>query len=62
MLDFSWRNIALFVVALAIASCLMTWGVILAIDRLLYVNWDRETGTPNVEPVRIERTHDLARE
>jgi uncharacterized membrane protein len=33
--NFTWRNFALFLVALAIASCLMAWGMIIAIDRLI---------------------------
>jgi hypothetical protein len=53
--NFTWRNIVLFVVALAVTSCLMAGGVILAVERLLYANWDRETGTPKAQPVKIER-------
>jgi len=53
--NLTWRNIVLFVVALAVTSCLMAGGVILAVERLLYANWDRETGTPKAQPVKIER-------
>jgi len=49
--NFTWRNIVLFVVT----SCLMAGGVILAVERLLYADWDRETGTPKAQPVKIER-------
>jgi hypothetical protein len=54
--NFTWRNIALFMVALAIASCLMAWGVIIAIDRLIYADWDKAAGTQRVQPLRFERT------
>ena len=53
--NFTWRNIVLFVIALAVTSCLMAGGVILAIGRLLYANWVREMGTPKAQPVKIER-------
>jgi len=51
--NFPWRNIAFFVIALLIVSYLMVLGVVTAIDRLLYVNWDPET--PTVQPVKFER-------
>jgi hypothetical protein len=54
--NFTWRNIALFVVALVIASCLMAWGMIIAIDRLIYAEWDKNAGTRRVQPLRFERT------
>jgi hypothetical protein len=50
---FPWRNIAIFVTALLIVTYLMVLGVVMTIDRLLYVNWDPET--PNVQPVKFER-------
>jgi len=50
---FPWRNIAFFVTALLIVTYLMVLGVIMTVDRLLYVNWDPET--PNVQPVKFER-------
>jgi hypothetical protein len=53
--NFTWRNIALFMVALAITSCLMAWGVIIAIDRLIYAGWDEAAGTQRVQPLRFER-------
>jgi hypothetical protein len=34
--DLSWRNLALFLAALVVASCLITGAVIVAVDRLLY--------------------------
>jgi hypothetical protein len=34
--DLSWRNLALFLAALVVASCLMAGAVIIAVDRLLY--------------------------
>jgi hypothetical protein len=33
--DFSWRNVAVFLAALLVTSCLMLGGVIIAVDRLL---------------------------
>jgi hypothetical protein len=54
--NFTWRNIALFLVALAITSCLMAWGMIIAIDRLIYAEWDKAAGTRRVQPLRFERT------
>jgi len=53
---FSWRNIALFMVAIAIASCLMAWGMIIAIDRLIYAERDKAAGTQRVQPAKFERT------
>jgi hypothetical protein len=52
--NFTWRDIVLFVVALAIANYLMVQGVIITVDRLMYVNWDPETGAPML-PVKFER-------
>jgi hypothetical protein len=49
MVDFTWRNITLFVAALAITSCLMAWAVISAVDRLLQADGDQ------VQPIKIER-------
>ena len=40
--NFTWRNIAFFLVALLILSYVMVLGVIITVDRLLYSNWDRE--------------------
>ena len=54
--NFTWRHIALFMVALAIASCLMAWGMIIAIDRVIYAGWDKDAGTWRVQPLRFERT------
>jgi len=53
--NFTWRSIALFMVALAITSCLMAWGMIIAIDRLIYANWDKAAGTQRVQPLKFER-------
>jgi hypothetical protein len=43
MLDFSWRNAAVFLAALLVTSCLMLGGVIIAVDRLLYTNADEQS-------------------
>jgi hypothetical protein len=51
--NFTWRNIAIFVIALLILSYVMLLGVIITVDRLLYVNWDRELDPPTVQPVRL---------
>ena len=54
--NFTWRNIALFMIMLAITSCLMAWGAIIAIDRLIYADWDKEAeGTQRVQPLKFER-------
>jgi hypothetical protein len=53
--NITWRTIALFVIALLIVSYLMVLGVIVTIDRLMYVNWDPEMGTPTFQPVKFER-------
>jgi hypothetical protein len=45
------RNIAIFVIALFMVSYLMLLGIIMTIDRLLYVNWDHELDAP-IQPVR----------
>jgi hypothetical protein len=49
---FTLRNIAIFVIALFILSYLMLLGIIMTIDRLLYVNWDDELDAPMIQPVR----------
>jgi hypothetical protein len=36
--DFTWRNIALFVSALIVATYLMLLAVLIAVDRLMYIN------------------------
>jgi hypothetical protein len=54
--NFTWRNITLFMVAVVITSCFMAWGVIIAIDRLIYANWDKAAGTQRVQPLKFERT------
>jgi hypothetical protein len=46
------RNIAIFVIALFIVSYLMLLGIIMTIDRLLYVNRDHELDAPMIQPVR----------
>jgi hypothetical protein len=51
--NFTWRNIAIFVIALLIVSYLMLLGVIITVDRLMYVNWDHELDAPTVQPVRF---------
>jgi hypothetical protein len=43
MLDFSWRNAAVFLAALLVTSCLMLGGVIIAVDRLLFTNADEQS-------------------
>ena len=42
--NFTWRNIAIFVIALLIVSYLMLLGVIITVDRLLYVDTLPATG------------------
>lgn len=39
--NFTRRDLALFVLAFAIAGCLMVWTINLSINRLLYADWDR---------------------
>jgi hypothetical protein len=41
--DFSWRNVAVFLAALLVTSCLMLGGVIIAVDCLLYTNADEQS-------------------
>jgi hypothetical protein len=36
--DFTWRSFALFVIALVVATYLMLLGVLIAVDRLMYIN------------------------
>ena len=42
--NFALRNIAIFVIALLIVSYLMLLGVIITVDRLLYVDMLPATG------------------
>ena len=51
--NFTWRNIAFFLVALLILSYVMVLGVIVTVDRLLYSNWDREVDAPMVQRVKF---------
>jgi hypothetical protein len=55
--NFTWRNFACFTIALLIVCYLMLLGVVIAVDRLLYVNWDREVDMPMVHPVKIWRPY-----
>jgi hypothetical protein len=41
--DFSWRNVAVFLAALLVTSCLMLGGGIIAVDRLLSTNTDEQS-------------------
>jgi len=44
--NFARRDLALFVLAFAIAGCLMIWTINLSIDRLLYADWDAKVPVP----------------
>ena len=50
--NFALRNIAIFVIALFIVSYVMLLGIIMTIDRLLYVNRGHELDAPMIQPVR----------
>ena len=50
--NFASRNIAIFVIALFIVSYVMLLGIIMTIDRLLYVNWDHKLDAPMIQLVR----------
>jgi hypothetical protein len=41
--DFGWRNVAVFLAALLVTSCLLLGGVIIAVDRLLSTNADEHS-------------------
>jgi hypothetical protein len=43
--NFTRRDLALLVLAFAIAGCLMVWTINLSIERLLYADWDRNAST-----------------
>jgi hypothetical protein len=51
--NFTWRNLAFFLVALLILSYVMVLGVIITVDRLLYSSWDREIDAPMVQRVKL---------
>jgi hypothetical protein len=57
--DFSWRNLAMFLMALVVTSLLILGSVILAVDRLLYANADRADEQPAVQ--RPATFHNLGR-
>ena len=44
--NFARRDLALFILAFAIAGCLMIWTINLSIDRLLYADWDAKVPVP----------------
>jgi hypothetical protein len=44
--NFTKRDLALFILAFAIAGCLMIWTINLSIDRLLYADWDAKVSAP----------------
>ena len=44
--NFTGRDLALFILAFAIAGCLMIWTINLSIDRLLYADWDGKVSVP----------------
>jgi hypothetical protein len=53
--DLHWRNLALFVAAVVVASCLTAWAFILAMHRLLYADLDKSGGIPMLQSVKMER-------
>jgi hypothetical protein len=53
--DSPWRDITLFVVVLMITGCLVMWGVLIAVDRLISANLGPGNGGPNDQPNRVER-------
>jgi hypothetical protein len=44
--NFARRDVAMFVLAFAVAGCLMIWTINLSIDRLLYADWDQRAVAP----------------
>jgi hypothetical protein len=40
-----WRSLAALIAGLAIASCLMAWGIIVATDRVTYTGFDRKAAS-----------------
>jgi hypothetical protein len=53
--DVPWRNLALFVAAVVVASCLTAWAFILAMHRLLHADLDKSGGVLRLQSVKIER-------
>jgi hypothetical protein len=51
--NFTWRNIAFFLIALLILSYVMVLGAIITVNRLLYTNWDREIDAPMIKRVKL---------
>jgi hypothetical protein len=51
--NFAKRDVAMFVLAFAIAGCLMIWTINLSIDRLLYADGDQRTAAPAKREVRF---------
>jgi hypothetical protein len=51
--NFTWRNVAFFLAALLILSYVMVLGVIITVDRLLYISWDREIDAPMAQRVKL---------
>jgi hypothetical protein len=51
--DLPWRNLAVFVAAVVVASCLMVWAIILAVHRLADI--DKSGGILRLQSVRIGR-------
>jgi hypothetical protein len=53
--DLPWRNLALFVAAVVVASCLTAWAFIIAMHRLVYADLDKFGGVPRLQSVKLER-------
>jgi len=51
------RDLALFVLAFAVAGCLMIWTINLSISRLLWANGDQKASEPkrHVQSVQQDR-------
>jgi hypothetical protein len=51
--NLSWRNVAVLIAGLAIASCLMAWGIIIATDRVTYTGFDRAGGAAKIQLLKV---------
>jgi len=50
--NLSWRNVAVLIAGLAIASCLMAWGIITATER---ADWDKAAAMQKIHLFKIQR-------
>ena len=54
-----WRNVAILIAALVIASGCMAWGIIIATERPASAHWHKAAVTQKVLPLKVGRAEPI---